>query len=217
MDDFPREVLSYQDLRRIAEGFLQQYHPSASIPVPIEEIAEAKLGIDIVPVPGLQETLRSDDYGVVGFITSDLKEIHVDEWIWNHRYNRYRFTIAHEIGHAVLHKELYESRRFASAQSWKAFINSIPDEVHGWYEWQAYAFGGLVLVPGDPLREAVTDHLARVISRLKQENIPFATVRDRAWDIVLEHVAKDFEVSADVIQRRVEKDTLRNELESLEE
>lgn len=122
MDDFPREVLSYQDLRRIAEGFLQQYHPSASIPVPIEEIAEAKLGIDIVPVPGLQETLRSDDYGVVGFI-----------------------------------------------------------------------------------------------SRLKRENIPFATVRDRAWDIVLEHVAKDFEVSADVIQRRVEKDTLRNELESLEE
>ncbi|HUT35272.1 MAG TPA: ImmA/IrrE family metallo-endopeptidase [Planctomycetota bacterium] len=212
MDEFPIAYLSYEHLRERAAAFLAQHHPSGTIPVPIEEIAEAKLGLDIVPVPGLQDALRSDDYGVVGFLTSDLKEIHVDEWIWKHRYNRYRFTIAHEIGHLILHRELYESRRFDSIHTWKMFINSIPDEVHGWYEWQAYAFAGLVLVPGKPLRTAVTNHLARVADRLKQENIPIAAVRDTVWDIVIDLVAKQFEVSADVIQRRVEKDSLSEEL-----
>ena len=192
MGEFPLQRLSYGDLRRHAARFLDVHHPSRTIPVPIEEIAEARLGLDIVPVPGLQETLPSDEFGVIGYLTSDLREIHVDDWIWHHRYNRYRFTIAHEIGHAVLHKELYEGRQVDSIESWKVFINSIPDEVHGWYEWQAYAFAGLVLVPEVPLREAVSRHLANVAQRLKDENIPFAAVRDTVWDLVLEQVAKEF-------------------------
>lgn len=211
MGEFPRDILSYDDLRGTAGAFLDQHHPSGTVPVPIEQIAEAKLGIDIVPVPGLQETLRSDDYGVVGFITGDLKEIHVDEWIWHHRYNRYRFTIAHEIGHAVLHRELYESRTFSSVQSWKEFINSIPAELHGWYEWQAYAFGGLVLVPGAPLRESFGRIFAEVRSRVVQEGIPLAKVYDRVWDVVVERVAKEFEVSTAVIEKRVDRDGLRSE------
>ncbi len=209
MDEFPIAYLSYEHLRERAAAFLAQHHPSGTMPVPIEEIAEAKLGLDIVPVPGLQDALRSDDYGVVGFLTSDLKEIHVDEWIWKHRYNRYRFTIAHEIGHLVLHRDLYESRRFDSIHTWKVFINSISDEVHGWYEWQAYAFAGLVLVPGDALRQAVATRVDEVVTQAKLKGIPIQRVRDTAWDIVLDIVAKDFAVSVDVIQRRVEKDNLR--------
>ncbi len=208
LDEFPIAVLSYENLRERAAAFLAQYHPSGTIPVPIEEIAEVKLGLDIVPVPGLQDALRSDDYGVVGFLTSDLKEIHVDEWVWNHRYNRYRFTIAHEIGHLVLHHELYKGRTFDSIESWKTFINSIPDETHGWYEWQAYAFAGLVLVPEAPLRMALAAHLREVTQQVERRGIPMERVRDRIWDIVLERVARLFEVSVDVIQRRVEKENL---------
>jgi len=212
LDELPIAYLSYEDLRGRADAFLAQHHPAGTIPVPIEEIAEAKLGLDIVPVPGLQDALRSDDYGVVGFLTSDRREVHVDEWIWKHRYNRYRFTIAHEIGHLVLHRELYEGRDFDSIQTWKSFINSIPDDVHGWYEWQAYAFAGLVLVPEKPLRATVASHLARVGERLKRESIPIASVRDTVWDIVLARVAKEFEVSVDVIQKRAEKDSALEKL-----
>ena len=211
MGEFPLPFLPYDRLRAAADRFLDQYHPSRAIPVPIEQIAEMRLGIDIVPVPGLQQALQSDDFGVVGYITSDLKEIHVDEWIWNNRYNRYRFTIAHEIGHAVLHRELYGGQHFDSVGSWKAFINSIPEETHGWYEWQAYAFAGLVLVPEAPLREAAARRLARITDWLKQKNVAIATVSETVWDIVLEQVAGEFEVSIDVIRKRAEKDALRQE------
>ena len=211
MSHVPPEFLSYEDLRHRADAFLARYHPSGAIPVPIEHIAEVQLGIDIVPVPGLREILQSDDYGVESYITSNLKEIHVDEWVWRHRYNRYRFSIAHEIGHAVLHGELYQSATFNSIESWKAFSDAIPGDDHSWYEWQAYAFAGLILVPAGPLREAVGRHVARVTERISQEGIPLARVWDTVWDIILEEVAHEFEVSVDVIQKRVDKDGLRDE------
>ena len=44
---------------------------------------------------------------------------------------------------------------------------------------------------------------------MTREGIAIASVRDTVWDIVLELAAKDFEVSVDVIQRRADKDGLR--------
>lgn len=66
--------LSYDDLRRRARDFLQTYHPSGSIPVPIEEIVEFEYEIDIIPVPGLHNAFEVD-----GFISSDLKALTVEE------------------------------------------------------------------------------------------------------------------------------------------
>lgn len=213
MAGFPPEFLSYGDIRCRADGFLAQYHPPVTIPVPIEHIAEAKLGIDIVPVPGLREILQSDDYGVESYITSDLREIHIDEWIWRYRFNRYRFSVAHEIGHATLHRELYQSARFDSVTSWKAFAGSVPHDDYGWYEWQAYAFAGLILVPAEPLRDAVERHLGSVAQRVQREGIALARVWDTVWDIVVDEVAHEFKVSGDVIQKRVEKDGLVDRFE----
>ena len=55
---FSPEVLSYEDLRREAEEFLTEYHPSLSIPTPIEEIVEFDLGIDVIPILGLKDEIR---------------------------------------------------------------------------------------------------------------------------------------------------------------
>ncbi|MFP4057457.1 MAG: ImmA/IrrE family metallo-endopeptidase [Candidatus Brocadiia bacterium] len=211
MGQLPRKILSYEDLRRTAASFFAQYHLSGTIPVPIEHIAEQELDLHIVPVPGLAQAQRIHDRGIVEFITGDLREIHVDEYIWRHRHSRYRFTIAHEIGHRVLHRRLYERRSFRSVQEWKAFINSIPPEEHGWYEWQAYAFAGLVLVPSEPLRESLGRHFREVSDRVAQEGIRLAAVYDRVWDMVLDTVGKEFEVSTQVIQKRVDKDRLQDE------
>ncbi len=38
-----------------------------------------------------------------------------------------------------------------SAQNWKNFQSGPIEEDYGWFEYQAYAFGGLVLVPEEPL------------------------------------------------------------------
>jgi hypothetical protein len=48
---FAAPYLSYEDLRQKADEFLAAHHPKGAIPVPIEEIIEMQLGIDIVPMP----------------------------------------------------------------------------------------------------------------------------------------------------------------------
>jgi hypothetical protein len=67
---FSPEALSYEDLRREAEEFLSEYHPSLSIPTPIEEIVEFDLGIDVIPVLGLRDEIK-----VEAFLASDLSAI----------------------------------------------------------------------------------------------------------------------------------------------
>jgi hypothetical protein len=101
MPDIP--VYSYEDLRKKADNFLREHHPSGNIPVPIEEIVEFVFGMNIVPVLGLQR-----EFEVEGFTSGDLKNIYVDEYVYTDRPSRYRFTLAHEIGHVVLHRHLYE-------------------------------------------------------------------------------------------------------------
>jgi Zn-dependent peptidase ImmA (M78 family) len=65
-------------------------------------------------MPGLHTLIETD-----GFITSDLKEIYVDESVYTKWPNRYRFTLAHEVGHAILHRDLFRQRRFRSVREWK--------------------------------------------------------------------------------------------------
>lgn len=199
--------LPYDRLRQAADQFLKQFHSSQKIPVPIEEIVEFQFGINIVPMPGLQEALDDDE--VLGFTSSDLKDITVDEWVWRNRPSRYRFTLAHEIGHVVLHQNLYKSKQFTTIEEWKSFINSIPEEDHRWYEWQAYAFAGLILVPAEQLKEAVDLHMKAILKLLKKEQISISDGWESIWDLVYELTAKDFDVSPEVIQKRVNYDKLQ--------
>lgn len=104
-------VLSYENLRRLAARFLEAYHPPATIPVPIEEIVEFRFKIDIVPFPELQAAFEVD-----GFISSDLRTVYVDEFVWEQRPGRYHFTLAHELAHVVLHRRIYQANQFQTVE-----------------------------------------------------------------------------------------------------
>ena len=103
--DWP--VRSYDDIRRRAADFLRTCHPAGTIPVPIEELVEFRYRIDIIPIPGLQGVFEVDR-----FISSDLKAITVDAFVYEHRPGRYRFTLAHELAHWVLHRRIFQAHRF---------------------------------------------------------------------------------------------------------
>lgn len=51
---------SYEDVRGQADAFLAKHHPAGTIPVPIEEIVEFQLSIDIVPMPDLHTLIETD-------------------------------------------------------------------------------------------------------------------------------------------------------------
>ena len=187
-------IISYEDIRNSADNFLKQYHPSREIPVPIEEIIEFQMGLNIVQIPGLLQAFDVDS-----FTSSDLTNIFVDEFIYSNRPRRYRFTLAHEIGHLILHKKIYLQATFHTIKEWKDFINSISEKDHGWLEYQAYSSGGLVLVPHEHLLKLTK----LCIDHIKKEDISLQENWDFAGEMIAAQLAKTFDVSSNVIEKRL--------------
>lgn len=181
-------------IKVVAENFLKKYHPKDTYPIPIEEIVEFKLGLDIIPLPSLHKAFDID-----GFLSSDRTSISVDESVYQSRPGRYRFTLAHEVGHFILHKDLYEQHVFETIEEWKKFIEHFPEKDYSWFEWQAYEFAGLILVPPYHLNKRLKYHLKQIESLgIKNEDV----ITDRAVELL----AEDFVVSREVIQRRLLRD-----------
>ena len=148
MQPIKAPYLPYDKLRGIADDFLNEHHASGELPVPIEEIVEFRLSIDIVPVPGLQKLIDVD-----AFISSDLSEIRVDRFVYENRPARYRFSLAHEVAHWLIHRDVFALLKFSTVQGWMDALASIPEDQYGWIENQAYNLAGLILVPSQPLRD----------------------------------------------------------------
>lgn len=209
MSDISVPFLRYSDVRKIADTFLAQYHPSLDIPIPIDEIIEFQMGIDIFPMHGLATDFSGDSLEVEGFTSLHRKTITVDNWIFQNRVTRYRFTLAHEIGHIYMHKELYESEPFKTTDEWKDFIRRFPKPEYDKFEWQAYAFAGLILAPSSKLETIIDLRLNEVLEAVKKHDINLQNSSEYIWDTVYEMVGHDFEVSPMVINKRVDFDKIK--------
>lgn len=187
--------LTYGQIRQIAESFLGQHHPSGEIPVPIEKIVES-IGIDIVPIPGLRKAIDSD-----GFITHDCRAIHVDEDVYDRMYNRYRFTLAHELGHQRLHREVYSQHFFQKIEQWKDFVKHLPNDVYSRMETQANNFAGLVLVPEAQLMRVAKPHVASLSADQRSRGLGIDDLRS----IVAGTIAPQFEVASVTAEIRLKK------------
>ena len=194
--DFKTPFISHKELAHQAAAFLAKYHTAGGLPIPIERIAVFHLGLDIIPTLDLQRNFEIDAY-----VTNDRVEVWVDKYVLESRTNRYRFSLAHEIGHLMLHPGLFELH-FDNVAEWKTVVNSIPGKEYSFLEWQASYFAGLVLVPPAELARVFDmwrGKLAGIGLNLEEQD-------DRVWDILESHIGKEFVVSADVIHRRLEFD-----------
>ncbi len=100
---FKTSYLTYRHVGEYVEDFLKKYHSSLQLPVPIEWIIESDLGLHIVPFPNLYRIFNQS-----GFLSADRMKIFIDEYQYDNFVEKYRFTLAHEIGHFIMHKSLYE-------------------------------------------------------------------------------------------------------------
>lgn len=176
--------------------------------MPIEEIIDLKLGVNIVPLPGIQKVFE-----VEGFTSSDLSTIYVDDYIYSNRPTRYRFTLAHELGHIVLHGDLFKQHSFDEVKDWIAFIQEIDDKDHSKLEFQGYAFGGLILVPPTHLKPLFKENLHKLnplIKEAQRKGVFRERYLDYAKDNIAEVLAPLFDVSSDVMVRRIEFDSLED-------
>jgi Zn-dependent peptidase ImmA (M78 family) len=144
--------ISDDDIFHIAEEFLNKYHPELTLPVPIEKIAEVGMELSILPVKSLEPTCD-----ISGTIGRDFNTILIDESTYEKQEDRARFTIAHEIGHVMLHKDIFEEHNGSySVEEFVKFQNNLSRENHKRLEIQAYRFAEEVLYPKEKLKEVVS-------------------------------------------------------------
>ncbi len=202
--------LTNDQIHEAAMAFLQEYHPQDSLPVPIEEIIELQLGLDIVPTPGLLKGFEID-----GFLTRDFSSIYVDDNIQNNRPTRYRFTLAHEVGHLVLHRALLEEQAtFDDVDSWRQFVRDLGADKDS-YEYQGYAFAGYLLVPKHHLAAKVKQCIPEIdaqISAARNAGFPRAKYLDSAVNSLANRLSGVFDVSPEVMLRRIKSDKLDSKI-----
>jgi len=85
--------LEYSHLGALAEKIICEYHPSRQLPIPVDDIIDPRMEIDIFPLPGLTRATTDND-GIIAFVNSDLTCITVDEEAWQRQTPRFRFSIA---------------------------------------------------------------------------------------------------------------------------
>lgn len=191
--NLPIQRLSYARIGEIANDFLTKYHSNLSLPIPIEEIAEQELKIKIV-----QEMDLKKEYDVEGFLTSDLSTIFIDFNMYMKYENRSRFTIAHEIGHLILHGEIFKDLVINSVEKLNEFSVKLADDEYRWLEYQAYSFASHVLVPRDLLVNTLNKKLGRLPLREAPEVLA----------PIIGDVSEAFQVSDSVILRRLVKEEI---------
>jgi Zn-dependent peptidase ImmA (M78 family) len=180
-----------------AESFLQKYHPERSLPVPIEEILDLKLGINIIPIPGLFNLHNID-----AFLSTDLTGLYIDHDHLEYRYSRARYSMAHEAGHLILHKDYLAGLKINSLEMWKEVVLG-KGTGHAMMETQANMFASCLLMP--------IDHLEGEFRKVKSElqNNPFFSqakilLDDRALaPFVAGRIGRIFDVSEEAAQYRL--------------
>lgn len=202
--------LTWAEIGKYADNFRKLYcNPIDVLPVPIEKVIEFKLKIDIVPVFGLRERA-----GIESYIQKDLKTIGIDSQIYgDERYSkRYRFTLAHEIGHRVLHSDIIGSIDFKNEDEWIEFYSNNNDEDVEWFERQAHQFAGCLLVPREHLLKYVSD----LKNNIKESANKVQQIEDK-FDYISTAVSKkicdNFAVSHEVVKHRIKTDHIFAELD----
>jgi hypothetical protein len=193
--------LHKSELQVRASEFLAEHHPTLELPIPIDRIVEFELDLDVVPVHDLLAI-----HGINGYLSGDRTTIFVDRWHFDNVPNRYRFTLAHEAGHLVLHRDLFPT--FDSDDEWLQFHRDVPEAAVGMAEWQADQFAGLVLVPPNRLSEVTPPHFREVARRIREEGQAIDLTCDPVWSVIANRVAKPFEVSAQTAEICLKRDGL---------
>jgi len=186
--------VSDDQIFHIAENFLKNYNPSNILPVPIESIAEQQLNLMILPIQDLEVQCE-----VAGSISKDFNAILIDEKTYINQEKRARFTIAHEVGHCVLHKEIFSKANGSySKREFVVFQNSLDGTNHKRLEIQAFRFAEEVLCP----RQMFSDVVQETIEELGGTGSMIITDVEK----ILNRVSQEFLISSKAALNKLRRD-----------
>lgn len=173
-------------------------------PIDVFTFLEIDLGLDPIPFDELTRKYR-----VEAAIKADFTGVYLDaeqyalmergpEW----KLNRLRFTVAHELAHYFLHRELVQPEHFRTLPDFAVWTDENAGRKYE-IEQEANEFAGLLLVPTERLSECY-DEFAKEAERL----LPNFTANEALRDQFAEKVAPRFGVNAQVIAVRLDRDAI---------
>lgn len=164
-------------------------------------IAEFDLDLEIRTITGLKE-----DADVDALLLGDWNTLIVDrqQYLDDRFINRLRFSIAHELGHYVLHKAVFASIPRGTADEWIAFMLEMPDKEYGLLEYHANEFAGRLLVPLNDLKV----EFEKALQEVEKKGLTRHKLTDAHLSYLCIPPARHFAVSQEVIERRLTKEKL---------
>ncbi len=159
--------LSPKMILQKADEFRDKYWDD-TLPVDIERIIDVKMGMAVIPVPGLYSLL-----GIKAYISSNWQEIMVDKQAYENEKHRLAlaFSYAHEIGHLVLHKDIYNDLKIENQLDYYCFTEAKSSETCNFHrnaEIQANMFASFLMAPPNQLRQAKEKILLEKQADLKE-------------------------------------------------
>jgi len=115
--------------------------------------------------------------------------------------------VTHEVGHLLLHADLYRGSRLVSFADWIAFQEELDPILRDSLEWLARSLAGRILVPAEPLVMRAQGMVDRVRRRLPQ-----AVRREALYGSISIPLADVFKVHEEVVRIRLSGDGLGKRL-----
>jgi hypothetical protein len=173
-------------------------------PLDVFTFLEVDLGLDPIPFDDL-----TAKYRVEAAITADFSGIYLDaeqyalmergpEW----KLNRLRFTVAHELAHYFLHRDLPQAEHFLSLPDFARWTESYGGRKYT-IEQEANEFAGRLLVPESRLR-TLFEEFALEAEKFVPNFMQTSALRDK----FAERAAPRFGVNAQVIAIRLDRDDI---------
>lgn len=181
--------LTYKEIRATADAYLRRYAPDRGLVVDIEMVVDCRLGIDIVPVPGLERQFLID-----GLYDLYQRQFYVDADECRRKTNRYRFTLAHELGHLALHAEHLQTIQ-ASPAEYLRLLSEVPSSVYTRLEREASSFAGLFLLPASSLRSLLREVRTVLPNAVRDDG----SIAVSALNEVTDHIGRRAGVSRQVV------------------
>ena len=190
MIDVAVYYISDDEIEERAEEFLAEHLPQREIPIPIEEIIEVDLGIEILPIRAF-----ATRYGIVGYLSNDMQTLVVDEDTMRRYPARYRFTLAHELSHLLLHGDYIQQEFPESEMTWKEKLLKRDPKIHSRMEVQANRMAGALLVPRNEL--AIAWDEVKIYARAR--GIEVEDLDEFGLSHLAARIGRDFNVSGQTV------------------
>jgi Zn-dependent peptidase ImmA (M78 family) len=187
-----REIPEYSvaEIERKAAEILRRFNVPGDY-VEIEVIAEKHLSLEIISVPKIGELYETE--GILWKTgTGDYKVV-IDERLMDYNPNRYRFTVAEEAAHFILHKEFFDAATTIEEAA------DLQDQIAN-YEFadrNAKRLAAAVLMPPERLKRDAARYYSQIVALVGYGDL--AAVKKKLTSVL----AKQYQVSSQAMEIRL--------------